>query len=212
MEIGRHYKYLYGYVDKTVRPEGMITRSEAAALIARLAELDMSDKTKPNFKDTPSAWYNSAINAMVRKNLMFADKNGNFRPNEPITRGEFARALYYIDKKNDKVAPFADVKGHEFEDAINQAYGNGRIAGYQDGTFKPNANIQRAEAARILNQFSDRSVTLEGMANVKNDLVRFTDINESHWAYCEIMEAANSHEYQRAKGTLAETWLKILDK
>lgn len=212
MEIGRHYKYLYGYVDKTVRPEGMITRSEAAALIARLANLDMTDKTKPNFKDTPSAWYNGAINAMVAKNLMFADKDGNFRPNEPITRGEFARALYYIDKKNDKVAPFADVKGHEFEDAINQAYGNGRIAGYQDGTFKPNANIQRAEAARILNQYADRNVTLAGMANVKNDLVRFTDINESHWAYCEVMEAANSHEYQRAKGTLAETWLRILDK
>ncbi len=212
METGRHYKYLYGYVDKTVRPEGMITRSEAAALIARLANLDMTDKTKPNFKDTPSAWYNGAINAMVAKNLMFADKDGNFRPNEPITRGEFARALYYIDKKNDKVAPFADVKGHEFEDAINQAYGNGRIAGYQDGTFKPNANIQRAEAARILNQFADRNVTLAGMSNVKNDLVRFTDINESHWAYCEVMEAANSHEYRRVKGTLPETWLKILDK
>ncbi|EGS31636.1 hypothetical protein HMPREF9130_1187 [Peptoniphilus sp. oral taxon 375 str. F0436] len=212
METGRHYKYLYGYVDKTVRPEGMITRSEAAALIARLANLDMSDKTKPDFKDTPSAWYNSAINAMVSRNLMFADKNGNFRPNEPITRGEFARALYYIDKKNDKVAPFADVKGHEFEEAINQAYGNGRIAGYPDGTFKPNAKIQRAEAARILNQYADRNVNLVGMANVKRDLVRFTDINESHWAYCEVMEAANSHEYQRAKGTLAETWLRILDK
>ena len=212
MEIGRHYKYLYGYVDKTVRPEGMITRSEAAALIARLAELDMTDKTKPNFKDTPSAWYNSAINIMVKKDLMFGDKNGNFRPNEPITRGEFARALYYIDKKNDKVAPFADVKGHEFEAAINQAYGNDRIAGYPDGSFKPNAYIQRAEAARILNQYADRNVNIPGMEGVKKDLIRFTDINENHWAYCEIMEAANSHEYQRAKGTLPETWLRILDK
>ncbi len=212
MEIGRHYKYLYGYVDKTVRPEGMITRSEAAALIARLAELDMTDKTKPNFKDTPSAWYNSAINIMVKKDLMFGDKNGNFRPNEPITRGEFARALYYIDKKNDKVAPFADVKGHEFEAAINQAYGNDRIAGYPDGSFKPNAYIQRAEAARILNQYADRNVNIPGMEGVKKGLIRFTDINENHWAYCEIMEAANSHEYQRAKGTLPETWLKILDK
>ena len=211
MEIGRHYKYLYGYVDKTVRPEGMITRSEAAALIARLAELDMTDKTKPNFKDTPSAWYNSAINIMVKKDLMFGDKNGNFRPNEPITRGEFARALYYIDKKNDKVAPFADVKGHEFEAAINQAYGNDRIAGYPDGSFKPNAYIQRAEAARILNQYANRNVNIPGMEGVKKDLIRFTDINENHWAYCEVMEAANSHEYQRAKGSQVETWLRILD-
>ena len=210
MEIGRHIRYLYGYEDKTVRPEGKITRAEAAALIARLAELDMSDKSKPDFADTPSSWYNSAINIMVKKDLMFGDKNGNFRPNEPITRGEFARALLYIDKKNDKVAPFADVKGHEFEEAINQAFGNGRINGYPDGTFRPDAYIQRAEAARILNQYANRGTTLEGMAPVAKDLARFTDIDESHWAYCEVMEAANSHEYQRAKGTQAETWLKIL--
>ena len=111
-ETGRHFRYIYGYVDHTVRPEGMITRSEAAALIARLANLDMTDNSKPNFKDTPSAWYNTAINAVVKLNLMFADKDGNFRPQEAITRAEFARALLYIDKKNDAVAPFADVKGH----------------------------------------------------------------------------------------------------
>ena len=211
-EIGRHYKYLYGYPDGSVHPEGQITRAEAAGLIARLAELDLSNKAKPNFKDTPSRWYNSAINVMVAKDLMFADKNGNFRPNEPITRGEFARALYYIDKKNNVVAPFADVKGHEFEAAINQAYGNGRIAGYPDGSFRPDAYIQRAEAARMLNQYADRSVSLEGMAGVKKDVIRFTDINESHWAYYEVMEAANTHDYRRAKGTLPETWVRIIQK
>ena len=212
MEIGRHYKYLYGYTDGSVRPEGLMTRAEAAALIARLANLDMTNNTKPNFKDTASAWYNSAINIMVKKDLMFADKDGNFRPNQPITRGEFARAIYYIDKKNDKIAPFADVKGHEFEEAINQAYGNGRIAGYEDGTFRPDAYIQRAEAARILNQYAHRNVSLEGLSGVKKDLIHFTDISESHWAYCEIMEAANSHEYQRAKGSIPETWIKIIEK
>ena len=209
-EIGRHDRYLYGYEDKRVRPEGNITRAEAAALIARLAELDMSDKSKPDFVDTPSAWYNSAINIMVKKDLMFGDKNGNFRPAEPITRGEFARALLYIDATNDKVAPFADVKGHQFEAAINQAYGNNRISGYPDGTFRPDAPIQRAEAARILNQYANRGTTLEGMAPVAKDLIQFTDINPSHWAYCEVMEAANTHEYERVKGTQAETWLRIL--
>ena len=210
MEIGRHYRYLYGYTDKTVRPEGNITRAEAAALIARLAGLDMSDDSKPNFADTPSAWYNSAINIAVKMDLMFADKDGNFRPNEPITRAEFARALYYVDKKNDTVAPFADVKGHVYEDAINQAYGNGRISGYPDGTFRPDAKIQRAEVARILNQYANRGTTLEGMAGVAKDLIQFTDITPSHWAYCEVMEAANNHEYEREKGTQTETWLRIL--
>ena len=212
IEYNNHERYMYGYPDGTVRPEGMMTRAEAAALIARLAKLDMSNDAKPNFQDTESAWYNSAINAMTSKDLMFADKDGNFRPNQAITRAEFARALYGVDKKNDKVAPFEDVKGHEFEAAINQAYGNGRINGYPDGTFKPDAYIQRSEAARILNQYANRGVDFDGLAGVRKYLIKFTDIDESHWAYYEIMEAANSHEYKRARGKQIETWIQILNK
>ncbi len=211
-ERGLHRKYLYGYKDNTVRPEGLITRAEAAALIARLAELDMSNNMKPNFKDTPSAWYNTAINAVLEKNLMFADKDGDFRPNEPITRGEFARAMFFIDKKNNAVAPFADVKGHVYEEAINQAYGNDRIKGYPDGTFKPDATITRAEAATILNHYADRNVNFPGIVEVHKDVIKFKDLDQSHWAYYEIMEAANTHEYQREKGTIPETWEEIIEK
>ena len=211
MERGTHYRYIYGYPDGTVRPEGLITRAEAAALIARVAMLDMSDKAKPNFKDTPSMWYNSAINVVVKKNLMLAD-DGKFRPNEAITRAEFARALFYIDAKNATVAPFADVKGHKFEEAINQAYGNGRIAGYPDGTFRPDAFIKRAEAAKILNHYAKRSVDHDGMKGVEVYTTHFTDLNERYWGYYEIMEAANTHEYERRVNTILETWTKINNK
>lgn len=147
---------------------------------------------------------------MVKTKLMFANKDGDFRPNEPITRVEFARALFFIDKKNDKVAPFADVKGHEFEAAINQAFGNERISGYPDGSFKPDNNITRAEAARILNHYAGRKATYEGTFEVRPDLIHFTDLDQSHWAYWEIMEAANTHDFQRPKKTIEETWLKIM--
>ena len=211
LEWGVHHRYMYGYPDGSVRPEGLMTRAEAAALIARLAELDMSNTSKPNFNDTPSAWYNSAINIMTKLDLMFADDDGDFRPNEAITRAEFARALYSIDKKNDKVAPFADVRGHKYEAAINQAYGNDRISGYPDGSFKPDNNITRAEAARILNHFAGRKATYEGTYEVRPDLIRFTDLDQSHWAFWEIMEATNTHDFQRPKNTIEESWLKILD-
>lgn len=211
LERGTHYRYIYGYPDGTVRPEGLITRAEAAALIARIAMLDMSDKAKPNFKDTPSMWYNSAINVVVKKNLMLAD-DGKFRPNEAITRAEFARALFYIDAKNAAVAPFADVKGHKFEEAINQAYGNGRIAGYPDGTFRPDAFIKRAEAAKILNHYAKRGVDHDGMKGVEVYTTHFTDLNERYWGYYEIMEAANTHEYERRVNTVLETWTKINNK
>ena len=211
-ESKEHYKYLFGYPDDTFKPEGKITRAEAAAVIARLTNyFGDRDDSKPNFKDTPSAWYNMGINAVVKKNLMFADKYGNFRPNEPITRGELARAIQFIDKKNNAVAPFEDVKGHEFEEAINQAYGNQRIMGYPDGKFKPDAPLTRAEATVMLNKLYDREVKSEGLEAVKANIINYKDVDKNHWAYYEIMEASHSHKYTRkVSGELEEIWEKII--
>ena len=169
-------------------------------MIAYLAGLDMNQKDKANFADTPSAWYNAAINAMVKNNLMLADKNGNFRPNEPITRAEFARALAGIDKKSDRVASFTDVKGHEFEDAINQAFGNGHIVGYPDGTFRPDGAITRAEAVTILNHFDGRSMDKQDLQKIRMNFKSFKDVEERHWAYVQILLAANN--FQEMKNAL----------
>ena len=196
----KHGAYIYGYGDDCFRPNGKISRAEAASMIAYLAGLDMNQKDKANFADTPSAWYNAAINAMVKNNLMLADKDGNFRPNEPITRAEFARALAGIDKKSDRVASFTDVKGHEFEDAINQAFGNGHIVGYPDGTFRPDGAITRAEAVTILNHFDGRSMDKHDLQKIRMNFKSFKDVEERHWAYVQILLAANN--FQEMKDAL----------
>ena len=196
----KHGAYIYGYGDDCFRPNGKISRAEAASMIAYLAGLDMNQKDKANFADTPSAWYNAAIKAMVKNNLMLADKNGNFRPDEPITRAEFARALAGIDKKSDRVASFTDVKGHEFEDAINQAFGNGHIVGYPDGTFRPDGAITRAEAVTILNHFDGRSMDKQDLQKIRMNFKSFKDVEERHWAYVQILLAANN--FQEMKNAL----------
>ena len=190
----KHQAFIFGYGDNSFRPEGKISRAEAASMIAALAGLDTSNKAKPGFKDTDSSWYNEVINAMVKNDLMLADKNGNFRPNEPITRAEFARALAGIDKKTDRIAPFADVKGHPFEAAINQAFGNGRIIGYPDGTFKPDGAITRAEAVTILNRYDGRTMSKQDLMKIRGKFNSFKDVSENHWAYVQILMAANNYQ------------------
>ena len=190
----KHQAFIFGYGDNSFRPEGKISRAEAASMIAALAGLDTSNKAKPGFKDTDSSWYNEVINAMVKNDLMLADKNGNFRPNEPITRAEFARALAGIDKKTDRIAPFADVKGHPFEAAINQAFGNGRIIGYPDGTFKPDGAITRAEAVTILNRYDGRNMSKQDLMKIRGNFNSFKDVSENHWAYVQILMAANNYQ------------------
>ncbi|MEQ3353914.1 S-layer homology domain-containing protein, partial [Aedoeadaptatus acetigenes] len=190
----KHQAFIFGYGDNSFRPGGKISRAEAASMIASLAGLDTSNKAKPDFKDTDSSWYNEVINAMVKNDLMLADKNGNFRPNEPITRAEFARALAGIDKKTDRIAPFADVKGHPFEAAINQAFGNGRIIGYPDGTFKPDGAITRAEAVTILNRYDGRNMSKQDLMKIRGNFNSFKDVSENHWAYVQILMAANNYQ------------------
>ncbi|WP_083553268.1 S-layer homology domain-containing protein [Urinicoccus massiliensis] len=215
-ERGRHQAYMYGYTDGTFRPDANITRSEAAAMIARLKGYDLSDKTAPKFSDTKVGWFKAAINAVFKNGLMKGYQDGSFRPNEKITRAEFAQMIKNIDQANGAVASFKDVKGHWAEAAINQAYGNGRIKGYPDGTFKPDAPITRAEAVTIANSLMGRSVDERGLKEKLENptrLSKFSDLTTSHWAFYEIMEATNSHDFERRdKGGKVEDWLEINKK
>ena len=207
-EIGYAKAYIFGYPNKTVRPDNNLTRAEGVSMVARLQGYDLSDKSKPVFADTKADWYAGALNAAYKAGILEEKPGQNFRPNENMTRAELAQLISHIDKKNDAIAPFVDIKGHKFEAAINQCYGNKRILGYPDGTFKPDAYITRGEAATILNNFYNRKVRAEGLKNVV--VTDFIDIVPSHWAYYEIIEASHNHEYRRLReNDIEELWLRI---
>lgn len=197
--VGSSAAYLTGYPDGSIRPNGFVTRAESAKIIASLKGLDLSAGGQPAFKDLASTWYTPYINAVVKQGLMRGYMDGTFKPNAPITRAEFAQMIMPLDKVNSAAAPFADVKGHWAEKAINQAYGNGRIKGYPDGSFRPDGQITRAEAVTICNNFFNRKADKAGLeASLKNPgkIKTFTDLDKSHWAYYEILEAANAYDDQ----------------
>lgn len=212
-----HKAYIFGYPDKSVRPNGSITRAEAAAMLARLLNIEsIGASTKPMFPDTTSAWYNKAINAIVQRGIMKGYPDGRFRPNSPITRAEFTQMISAIDNKPYGVAPFRDVLGHWAERAIGSEYQAKRITGYPDGLFRPDANITRAEAAVILNKIFERNFDNLSLLKCKNPQIikRFIDLNESFWAFNDMVEATNTHEYLRRyndniMNRIEEDWLLI---
>ncbi|UQK58986.1 S-layer homology domain-containing protein [Fenollaria massiliensis] len=212
-EIHIHKAYIYGYTDGTVRPNGFITRAEAAAMLSRLLEDEnTASALKPAFSDTPSKWYNKAINAVVARGIMRGYSDGTFRPNAPITRAEFAQMISAIDAKPFGTAPFADVKGHWAELAIGKEYAAGRISGYPNGTFRPDAPITRAEAAHILNKIFERNYDLVSalQSNDKGNIKFFTDLSTSFWGYNDMVEATNTHTFRRrVKGMVQEDWSEI---
>ncbi|MFR7872027.1 S-layer homology domain-containing protein [Peptoniphilus grossensis] len=211
-----HSAYIFGYEDKSVRANNNLSRAEAAAMVTRLAKLDLSNKAKADYKDLQDkAWYLPYINAALKAGMIDADGE-NLRPNDKITRAEFAKMLAAIDKENDYVSKFEDVKGHKYEKEINKIDGNKRIAGYEDGTFRPDNNLTRAEAASFLNRMFNRVADDAAIRNLEDSLVKFTDLNKGDWFYYEIVEAANSHELVRRDGSdkydrLYESWLRLID-
>ncbi|MFR9282187.1 MAG: S-layer homology domain-containing protein [Peptoniphilus lacrimalis] len=209
-EIKIHLAYIFGYPDKSIRPEGNITRAEAAALAIRLSETP-TGQDKAIFKDTKKdAWYNKYVNKAKDIDMLLADGE-NIRPNDNITRGEFAKLISHLDKNNYKDLPFTDTKGHKFEKEIAQAYANSRIAGYPDNTFKPDKEITRAEAVIILNSLFVRVPDKEYIDNHENDIKHFNDLKKSYWAYYQIVEAANTHKYERKENNIDEIWHSILN-
>lgn len=212
--IYSHIRYLFGYPDDTIKPEGNMTRAEAVAVVTRLEGYSFKDDSEKIFKDLKKgAWYNKYINAAFEKGILVEKEGQAFRPDEAITRAEFAKLISFIDADNSKIAPFPDVKGHVYEDAINKAYGNDRIKGYPDGSFSPDAKITRAEIVTILNNFYDRKADDKSLENVENIkmLKHFKDLKEDYWAYYEITEAANSHKFTRRSKGLAENWVHLIE-
>lgn len=204
-----HIEYISGYPDNTVRPDGNVTRAEAVTMLVRLKAYPLTEGEEI-FKDVKAnAWYAPFISAAYKNNILEEKKGEAFRPDEKITRAELAQLISHIDKKNNAKARFPDIAGHKYEAAINQSFGNKRIAGYPDGSFRPDNAITRAETARILNSLFDRKVDSNGLAKVMDDLRLYKDLDKSHWAYYEIMEASHTHQYERA-GSDPENWTSII--
>lgn len=210
VDVNIHKAYIFGYPDKTLRPNNYLTRAEAAALAVRLAEFK-ADNTDKLFDDAlANAWYNPYINLAYEKDMLQADNN-LIRPNDFITRAEFAKLISPLDKENSSKSDFTDIKGHRYEKEINQAFANKRICGYPDKTFRPDKFISRAEASKILNSLFKRSADRNFIDANPDKLKSYKDLDKNSWAYYDLQDAANSRKYKRSSdSSLDEIWLEIL--
>ena len=196
-----HIAYIFGYPNKSVKPEGNLTRAEAAAMVTRLGRLNLSDMSKADYPDLKDgAWYLPYINAALKAGMLDTDDAGNLRPDAPVTRGEFVKMIAAIDRPSDGKAPFTDIAGHKYEKEINQVYGNRRALGYEDGSFKPDNTLTRAESAAFLNRVFNRVADAKAVEGFEARLAKFTDLQKGAWFYYELVEATNSHELVRRGG------------
>ena len=197
-----HYAYVVGYPDGMVRPSGNITRAEAATIFFRL----LTDDSRNQFWMTTNAysdvnrgdWFNNAVSTLSNAGIISGYPDGTFRPNAPITRAEMSKIIALFAKLNKSEDRFNDIAGHWAEAYIKLAAGNGWIAGYPDGSFKPQQNITRAETMTMINRVLERVPSVESHLLPYNAMLTFPDCQSGQWFYIAVQEATNSHTYERA--------------
>ena len=207
-----HFAYVIGYMDGNVRPYGLISRAETTTIFFRLLKDSVRDGnllTSNTYTDVADDyWANTAISTMTGLGIVQGRSTTTFDPKAPITRAQFAAICARFDTgKSSGEQTFSDIQGHWAEKYIQRAAELGWIKGFEDGTFRPDTYITRAQAMtminRVLNRIpEDESDLLPGM-NV------WPDCNPGDWFYLAVQEATNSHDFEDKAGNY-ETWTKLM--
>ena len=206
-----HGKFLDGYEDGTVRPNANITRAEVASMIYRLLKESVRGQiytTTNKFSDVPARkWYNVAVSSMANGGYIAGYPDGTFGGERNITRAEFVTMLAnFLDAPIEGSMNFSDVSStHWAYKNIVTAVSAGWVSGYEDGTFRPNRELTRAEAIAVLNRVLNRNPQSE--QDMAENMKNFSDNQDSgKWFYLDILEAANAHDFVRNEnGT--EKWV-----
>jgi len=200
-----HFAFMQGYPTGTFQPARNMTRAEAVVMFSRLLTKTMneSEDHKNNFYPDVKAtdWYANQVGYMQELGVLASySRDGKFRGNDSVTRAEFAALAAAFDNLTlTNENKFSDVSSsHWAVKYINSAAEKGWITGYTDGTFKPEAFINRAEVVTLVGRMLDRAADEAFLTANANKLPRtYSDLTTLHWAYLAIMEASMSHDYTR---------------
>jgi hypothetical protein len=96
-------------------------------------------------------WASAQITNLVERGVIGGYPDGSFRPESPVTRSQFAKMLCLaLGISSAGASEFTDSQGHWAEGYIQALALRGVVGGYPDGTFKPEAQISRAEICAII--------------------------------------------------------------
>ena len=161
-----------GYEDGTFRPDNQITQEEFIKTVVCLICGELNESNAPTVKNTwNSKWSSWAIPYLDKafELGLITEQDTMFKlVGIPCNRGEMAkvitRAVEYL--KEDSVADtstyITKLKDYnrmkeEYKPYVLQAYAKGILSGYDDGTFRDDGLLTRAEASSVLVRLIDKN-------------------------------------------------------
>lgn len=148
-----------GDPDGRFRPEDSVTREEFTKIVLAAFGIEPED-AKHGFQDVePGAWYESYVAAAARLGIIQGLETDRFATGLPVSRQDASVILSRVLALQQKELPAA-VEEQRFSDeaeiasyaeaAVQEMQAGGVINGMEDGSFRPKANLTRAEAAKVI--------------------------------------------------------------
>ena len=155
--------YINGVSDNLFAPNQNLSRGMLVTILFRL-DGEKAVTSTGAFRDVPSgSWYAKAVDWAAANGIVYGYHNGNFGPNDLVTRQQLAAILWRYAKYKDlnvstngAVLPDFPDRGQIADwaaEAITWAYSRGIINGRKGGALDPNGSATRAEAAVMLYRF-----------------------------------------------------------
>ena len=147
-----------------------------------------------SFTDIEGHWAEEIILTFYEMGVIQGKSSTRFAPDDSMTRAELLKVALlaggYDPESSESTSAFSDVSEEDwFMPYVAYGYKNGFIEGYSDGRFKPNDNINRAEALTILLRVANADVDVLGSGQNQGE---FSDVDKEDWFYTYTTYARNN--------------------
>lgn len=144
-----------GYEDGSFKPNRTVSRAEWAKIMVDAAGVTVNDNSV-KFNDMQDHWANKYVNAA--KNYLTGYTDGSYRPNQAATREDVTVAMVRLKGYDLSEVDYSYLGAFTDNDSISNyakgyvavAIAENLISGFEDGTFRGQDTLTRAEAATLL--------------------------------------------------------------
>ena len=155
--------WMSGVSPTSFAPNAALTRAQAAAVLVRMAGLTPA-KSSSTFSDCTTHWARAYIDTAEKYGIVSGTGSGSFEPDRPVTRAEMAVMLNNLLDLPAASGSFTDVTLSVYPwayDAIRALKAAGILTGYEDGSFKPQNTLTRAETAALITRIDPAAFKLK---------------------------------------------------
>jgi hypothetical protein len=152
--------------------------------LALIAFFSIQVQAQVSLSDISDNWAAKPIRTLADKGIIDGYPDGTFKPEQPITRAEFAKLIaktFHYQPGNQGYFP--DTTGNWAKTYISSVASHKVMNAFSDGKFKPEERLSRAQMANMLARIVQLGKPEEKYDNWQ---ASFSDVPANNWAYQKI--------------------------